>query len=250
MKRTFTLIELLVVIAIIAILASLLLPALQTAKETARDSQCKSNLKQNILLFQLYLGDYNMIIPYENGSGNHVDVYEAMDIIMNKVDPDRAGDWRSVKPYDVRQCPSAIAKVNMCRNMHYDHNIIWDYDAPWTGPLGEQYSQGKKWDRMTSPSKYPFFWDGLLENRGDPFGVGGVWFGNYGSGPRQWVEYVYLSYYGVGPFHGSGPRVAIPGSSSSYRGRFNAAFGDGHVDGVNIDDVSNNGYHWFEMDGQ
>lgn len=58
-KSAFTLIELLVVIAIIAILAAILFPVFASAKEAAKKIQSLSNLKQTVLAWQLYQGDYD-----------------------------------------------------------------------------------------------------------------------------------------------------------------------------------------------
>jgi len=69
-KQGFTLIELLVVIAIIAILAAMLLPALAKAKQKAQGIKCVSNLRQIMLAWTLYSGDFNEAIVHTGGTGD------------------------------------------------------------------------------------------------------------------------------------------------------------------------------------
>jgi prepilin-type N-terminal cleavage/methylation domain-containing protein len=70
MKKAFTLIELLVVIAIIAILAAILFPVFAQAKQAAKKTQSLSNIKQNGLAIQMYLGDSDdRYLPAFNPAG-------------------------------------------------------------------------------------------------------------------------------------------------------------------------------------
>jgi prepilin-type processing-associated H-X9-DG protein/prepilin-type N-terminal cleavage/methylation domain-containing protein len=59
----FTLIELLVVVAIIVLLAAILFPVFSQARERARRTTCLSNLKNLGLAFQMYVDDYDEVIP-------------------------------------------------------------------------------------------------------------------------------------------------------------------------------------------
>ena len=59
----FTLIELLVVIAIIAILAAILFPVFAQARAKARQTACLSNTKQMGTAINMYIQDYDEMIP-------------------------------------------------------------------------------------------------------------------------------------------------------------------------------------------
>lgn len=63
-RRAFTLIELLVVIAIIAILAAILFPVFAQAKQSAKRAACLSNLRQIGLANELYVADYDDLMPW------------------------------------------------------------------------------------------------------------------------------------------------------------------------------------------
>jgi len=60
----FTLLELLIVVAIIGLLAGLMMPALSKARAYAYTTVCKSNLRQLVVAFQAYEGDYKDRIPF------------------------------------------------------------------------------------------------------------------------------------------------------------------------------------------
>lgn len=64
MKSAFTLIELLVVIAIVAILAAILFPVFAQAKTAAKRTACLSNLKQIGLGNELYINDFDDLMPW------------------------------------------------------------------------------------------------------------------------------------------------------------------------------------------
>src|SRR5579872_2452164 len=73
-SKGFTLIELLVVIAIIAILAAILFPVFAQARTKARQTSDLSNIKQLDLAIQMYVQDYDEVMPsagMNTASGNY-----------------------------------------------------------------------------------------------------------------------------------------------------------------------------------
>ena len=65
MKREpgFTLSEMLVVVAVIAAIAAILFPVFVQVREKARQTTCISNLRQLGLAHQLYVQDYDEVLP-------------------------------------------------------------------------------------------------------------------------------------------------------------------------------------------
>ncbi|NCO36171.1 MAG: hypothetical protein AUJ92_04160 [Armatimonadetes bacterium CG2_30_59_28] len=96
-KSGFTLIELLVVIAIIAILAAILFPVFAKAREKARTASCASNLKQIAIAWQMYVQDYDELIP-SGCNGTNADTY-ALAFNSIRLEP-------YVKSNQVWHCPS------------------------------------------------------------------------------------------------------------------------------------------------
>jgi prepilin-type processing-associated H-X9-DG protein len=161
--------------------------------------------------------------------------------------PHMSDVWGDSHPVDIRQCPEMSARVNNLNAMHYDNNDVWNTD----GPMEEWYSEYKRWARISRASTYPFFWDGGLEFRGT-FSQGGGpnrdWYLNQGGGPHTMFDP--NLFYGVGPIHGGNKGQPIDLTGRTYGNSFNAAFADGHVEGVMMSTFITKGRAWFEMDGE
>src|ERR1051326_8141397 len=93
--RAFTLIELLVVIGIISILAAILFPVFARAREAARKVMCISNLRQIGTAIQMYVQDYDEMMPTSGSSGGKGD-------ITGTLEPFTSQEWGK----GIWHCPS------------------------------------------------------------------------------------------------------------------------------------------------
>jgi prepilin-type N-terminal cleavage/methylation domain-containing protein/prepilin-type processing-associated H-X9-DG protein len=165
--KGFTLIELLVVIAIIAILAAMLFPVFARARESARKIQCLSNVKNIAMAYQMYLTDYDRLMPAEHDPR----VFALYEVCSSSTvsNSRRATDTNPylkipvildeyIKNRDVWRCPSAI-----------DSGSGWGINGDlggksWITRLEEVYG-GDPWSAcpfVACNPPYPPGWGGTL----------------------------------------------------------------------------------------
>ena len=197
-RRGFTLIELLVVIAIIAILAAMLFPVFARARESARKIQCLSNVKNVAMAIQMYLTDYDRLMPNEtnqmaitffSGDGSTGPGGDNDGMSSSGVCLERAYDANPflrpatileeyVKNRDVYRCPSA-------KNPSYASWIVPNYGPG--GYLGYLIATNGQWGRANSDYgpcniAWPPGWggtvtDSMIQQAGGSADTGAVEFG-------------------------------------------------------------------------
>ncbi|MEM6391268.1 MAG: prepilin-type N-terminal cleavage/methylation domain-containing protein [Planctomycetota bacterium] len=154
--RAFTLIELLVVISIIALLIAILLPVLSAARASARQIQCQSNMRQLLILNQLYAndndqritgwntdsvafngqpaGDFDWTVQLSAYRGDPWSIYdtgnEAFDDWMC---PEGVADWESSNPFwrDRRPTTYTVSYFAATPDSIGSHNYQPTNDTVW-----------------------------------------------------------------------------------------------------------------------
>ena len=149
-KSAFTLIELLVVIAIIAILAAILFPVFAQARAQARKTTCISNNKQMGLAINMYVQDYDELLP----------------MMMCKTNPPKndnfllqVASWQNlvqpyVKNWQVFICPDEL--LNKSDPVTYFDPFMSFGMPPSAGMMGAPYWQDTYYGRGATIA-----WNGL-----------------------------------------------------------------------------------------
>lgn len=235
--RAFTLIELLVVIAIIAILAALLFPALSKSKQRAKAAYCVNNLRQIVLTAKSYVDDNNgVMIPLwvqQGAPGWNSWTYDATAFVIQYPDflwwPDKfrldgLGSARTLV-----NCPSltlpataghggSVSAVNALGiGMNFPE---YGWLSPRSGFPFAVYRSAKE-NQTSAPSRSIVFADAAAIS---DLAV---------TNPDNWREVAATgcAYFRVPSDYESYP-VGDSRSIPRHSGRVNAAFFDGHVEGV------------------
>lgn len=119
-RKGFTLIELLVVIAIIAILAAILFPVFSKARENARGTTCKSNMMQMGKALQMYMQDYDEMLPPVGGPPYYFWAAFLTPYVGKYPSYDYFNGYKIIKAGDFFWCPSLPQTSNWCRYTYVD----------------------------------------------------------------------------------------------------------------------------------
>ena len=149
--RWFTLLELLVVISVIVVLASLLLPSLQNAKKMAKTIKCTNNLRQLGIVSLSYMGDWNNLPNYWDGSSSWYKVLGSLNYIRWDVGGTVHSD--AVWMY----CPSYIPSGML------DAEGVPVYSTTY----GINASKTSKLSVIQTPSEYPIYADTICDTAGN-----------------------------------------------------------------------------------
>ncbi|MFP3904563.1 MAG: prepilin-type N-terminal cleavage/methylation domain-containing protein [Armatimonadota bacterium] len=139
--RGFTLIELLVVIAIIAILVAMLFPVFARARSRARQTACLLNIKQLSLGVQMYVQDYDEVMPMTayrsassgGSSGAYLWTANIMPYVENEqvfLCPEAVGQSRYASTWDDRGWLSIGLNRDLENRVTERPRSLAQFDAP------------------------------------------------------------------------------------------------------------------------
>ena len=217
-RRAFTLIELLVVIAIIAILAAILFPVFAQAKEAAKKTVCFSNVKQMGLVFQLYQGDYEDVVPARQWSDNTTrwPLYTV---------PTYAKTTSKTKAQQIVFCPSTVDDRDNFGSSLYEYlfSLTPAYGLNYfylnvlsTDAFGDSFYSGVSGTAIPEPAATVLLAESVGVQNGKVVYDKGYF---YAEPPQRWTL--------------NGPSFGKP--ISRHSNRSTTLFADGHVKGVLVE---------------
>lgn len=156
-KRAFTLIELLVVIAIIAILAAILMPVFARARAKAQQASCLSNLHQMGLALQMYVQDYDQVLPPAISGPDMAHLVTTMDLLQ----PYERNTQITLCMMDAKPGSVDYSAWGLSRYSYGWNGRIFAHRLPMPSPPGPPLAPVLSMEAVPYPCDTTAFYDGL-----------------------------------------------------------------------------------------